>query len=73
MTYKIAPLQGKYYVTEIENPEGVVIAEVYAYPDGKPSWREYERYGVDFVPEDSHYETESVFRMAEAMVKGLNG
>lgn len=78
MTWKILPLDGKYYGTKIEGPGGVII-KVWGYRLWELSEREREKLGplADVEDEkewksDGHYEDAGDYAVARVIVDALN-
>lgn len=79
--YAVAPLNGKYYGTEICDEEGRGLFVVWGlgHPDGEPSARTIQQFGSGYSPEvwaeyctDSHWESRDDLALAESLVLLLN-
>lgn len=82
LMFKIKPLSGKYYETEILGPDGEKIL-VYHRGDRYPSSRQLFYWDMthrqfdtdpdqDSLTCDGHYETSDTFYLAEQIVESLN-
>lgn len=80
--WRVLPLEGKYYGTQVQAPNGSIIRLWGSGEDFRPSTRELEQFtqkeidDSNFIQDyfcDNHYEQQGDLENAKLMVAALNG